>query len=206
MLNIREVSRNERELIDEIVSIHMSTFKGFFLTFLGRGFLTELYRSYCEYDASGVYAAFDENDTSPLGFLAYSGDMSGLYKYMIKKKLFKFMWFSTGALLRNPSIFIRLIRAFLKPSESKRCEKYIELASIGVRPQSKERGVGTGLIKALCESVDFSKYEYIALETDALENDSVNRFYQNNGFTMVRTYLTNEGRKMNEYRYFGRTE
>ena len=203
MLNIREISKDEQKIIDEIVSIHISAFEGFFLTFLGRGLLKQLYRSYCEYAASGIYAAFDEDSALPLGFLAYSGDMSGMYTYMIKKKLFKFMWFSIGAFFRNPKVFIRLIRAFLKPNESKRNERYIELASIGVKPQNKECGIGTKLIKTLCANVDFSKYEYIALETDAIGNDSVNRFYQKNGFVKARTYSTNEGRKMNEYRYYG---
>ena len=49
--------------------------------------------------------------------------------------------------------------------------------------------------------MDFAKYAYITLETDAVDNEEVNRFYQKNGFTLARTYETREGRKMNEYRY-----
>ena len=51
--------------------------------------------------------------------------------------------------------------------------------------------------------VDFSKYAYINLETDAVNNDDVNRFYVKNGFKLARTYYSSEGRKMNEYRFGG---
>ena len=49
--------------------------------------------------------------------------------------------------------------------------------------------------------MNFDEYEYINLETDALNNDSVNRFYQKNGFVLSKTYVTDEGREMNEYRF-----
>lgn len=44
MVTVREVKSNEKELINEIVTIHLNTFTGFFLTFMGRGFLKQMYR------------------------------------------------------------------------------------------------------------------------------------------------------------------
>ena len=197
---IREVDAVEKKLIDQIVEIHLKTFTGFFLTFLGRGFLNQMYCSYCEEKDSGLLVAFE--DKIPVGFLAYSGNLSGLYKYMIKKRLLPFAWYALGGFIRKPSIFMRLLRAFLKPGEVKREESYIELASIGVMPQVKSKGIGSKLINELKQVVDYDKYSYITLETDAVENDYVNRFYQRNGFNLVRSYETHEGRKMNEYRYY----
>ena len=55
----------------------------------------------------------------------------------------------------------------------------------------------------LKEITDFSVYEYINLETDACGNDAANKFYIKNGFRLARSYVTAEGRKMNEYRYHG---
>ena len=198
-MQIRNISNPEKEAINDIVSIHLDTFQGFFLTFMGRGFLKLMYRSYVEYNDSGVLVAFDDEKT--IGFLAYSGDLSGLYKYMIKKKLIPFAWYSLGAFFRKPTIFMRLVRAFLKPEETKRKEKYVELASIGVAPDIKSKGVGSLLIDALKSKVDFNKYAYITLETDALNNEGANHFYKKNGFVKVREFETNEGRKMFEYRY-----
>lgn len=198
-MQIRSISDNEKDTINEVVLIHLNTFKGFFLTFMGKGFLKLMYRSYVEYENSGVLVAF-END-KPIGFLAYSGNLSGLYKYMIKKRLIPFAWYSLGAFFRKPTVFMRLVRAFLKPSETKREEKYIELASIGVDPNIKSKGVGTQLIDALKAKVDFNEYSYITLETDAVNNDGANHFYKKNGFVLEREFETNEGRKMFEYRY-----
>lgn len=198
-MEIRSISNIEKEAINDIVSIHLDTFQGFFLTFMGRGFLKLMYRSYVEYNNSGVLVAFENEN--PIGFLAYSGDLSGLYKYMIKKRLIPFAWYSMGAFFRKPTVFMRLVRAFLKPGEAKRGEKYVELASIGVDPTCKSKGVGSQLIDALKLMIDFDDYAYITLETDAVNNDGANRFYQKNGFVRVREFETNEGRKMFEYRW-----
>lgn len=199
MMRIRKIGDTEKDTINDIVSIHLNTFTGFFLTFLGRRFLNLMYRSYAEYNDSGILVAFEEE--KPVGFLAYSGDLNGLYKYMIKKRLILFAWYSLGAFFRKPTVFMRLVRAFLKPSESKREEKYVELASIGVAPNVKSKGIGSQLIDALKAQVDFEKYVYITLETDAVNNDEANHFYKKNGFVIEREFETNEGRKMYEYRW-----
>ncbi len=67
MISVREVQSNEKKLINEIVSIHLNTFEGFFLTFMGRGFLNQMYKSYCDYEYAGLLVAEDGNKT--LGFL-----------------------------------------------------------------------------------------------------------------------------------------
>ena len=200
---VRRVKDAEKKDIEKIVEIHLVTFQGFFLTFMGRGFLHQMYKAYVKHAESGILAA--EENGEVVGFLAYSEQMSGLYKYMIKHQLVQFAWYSFLAFLRKPKVFMRLIRAFLKPGESRRDERYIELASIGVRPDAKAKGVGSSLIDALKKSVDFSEFAYITLETDAVNNEIANNFYVKNGFCAVRQYETHEGRKMYEYRY-GREE
>ena len=199
-MRIEKVECEQKEIIKEVVSIHLDSFKGFFLTFMGKGFLREMYRSFCEHSASGLLVAKND-DGQILGFLAFSSELSGLYKYMLKKRLIVFAWYSLGAFLRKPKVFFRLFRAFLKPGESKREEKYMELSSIGVSSKHTASGVGTTLIDELKKITDFSIYEYITLETDAENNEAANGFYLKNGFKLVRTYHTHEGRAMNEYRF-----
>lgn len=201
MIAIRGVKSEEKELINDIVSIHLNTFTGFFLTFMGRGFLNQMYRSYCDHDESGLLVA--EENGKAVGFLAYSGNFSGLYKFMIKTRLIPFGWYSVGAFFRRPSAFMHIIKAFLKPSEVKRDEKYVELSSIGVDPTIKSKGVGSLLIDELKRIVDFNKFAYITLETDAVNNDGAIHFYEKNGFVRERMYETDEGRKMFEYRFVG---
>lgn len=198
-MEIIQLDHCDKKIVNEIVNIHLETFEGFFLTFMGRGFLQQMYCSYLLHRESNILIAVDDGQV--FGFLAYSSNMSGLYQYMITHRLIPFAWYSIGAFFRKPKTFIRLIRAFLKPGEAKRDVEYIELASIGVNPKYKSHGIGGKLIEALKEAVDFEKFAYIALETDAIENDSVNRFYCNHGFVLARKFETHEGRKMNEYRF-----
>lgn len=201
MLEIREANTNEKRMIDRVTDIHISTFQGFFLTFMGKGFLKQLYLSFCKHHESGLLIAME--DSNVVGFLAYSGDYSGLFKYMLKTRIIPFAWYSVGAFFRKPKVFMHLVRAFLKPSETRRTEKYVELSSIGVDPNSQGKDVGTNLVHTLKQKVDFSKYEYITLETDAVDNAAAICFYEKNGFIKERLFETNEGRKMYEYRYRG---
>lgn len=201
MVTIREVKSDEKKIIDEIVTIHLNTFTGFFLTFMGRGFLRQMYQSYCDHEESGLLVA--EGDGKTVGFVAYSSDFSGLYKFMIKTRLVQFGWYSMGAFFRRPSAFLHIIKAFLKPSEVKRKEKYVELSSIGVDPNVKSKGVGSKLIEKLKKLVDFEEYAYITLETDAVNNEGAIHFYEKNGFIRERMFVTDEGRKMYEYRFEG---
>lgn len=191
---------NDRDKIDEIVDIHMKSFSGFFLTFLGKGFLKQLYKGFLEEENSGLIVAFDENK-KVLGFLAYSSDLSGFYKYLIKKHLISFGWYAMFGFLRNPKIFFRLIRALTYSREAKREEKYIELSSIGVLPINENGGVGTKMIDYL-KNLSFKGYQYIKLETDAIDNERVNNFYKKNKFILDHSYSTPEGRIMNEYRFY----
>lgn len=198
-MEVRDLENKER--VDEVVNVHMQSFSGFFLTFLGKGFLKQLYTGFLEYKGSGVIVTVN-TENKIVGFLAYSDNLSGFYKYLIKKRLLLFAWYAIGAFFRNPKILFRLLRAFTYSDEAKREEKYIELSSIGVLPEAEGTGIGSKMVSVLKEKANPEKYEYIKLETDAVENDGANFFYQKNGFALDHEYATQEGRKMNEYRYY----
>ena len=59
------------------------------------------------------------------------------------------------------------------------------------------------MIDKLKSMVNFDDYAYILLETDADNNVAANNFYLKNGFLLSNSYVTKEGRKMNEYHYQG---
>ncbi len=196
-MKIMETS--DKRYLKEIVAIHIDTFKGFFLTELGVGFLKTLYESYMNDDNSGIIVALENEKI--VGFIAYSKEYSGFYKRLIKKRLFQFGFYALIAAIKHPSFIGRLLGAFSKSEEVIKTEKYVELASIGVSPDCKGKGVGTQLIDKLKGMVDFNEYEYISLETDAENNENVNLFYIKNRFELVKTYHTKQNRKMNEYHY-----
>lgn len=196
---IREVKNSE---VKKIVSLHMSAFPKFFLTQLGSSFLETLYKGYLEDDNSGIIIA--EENMKIIGFIAYSNDYPKFYKMLIKRHLIRFALCSMIAAIKHPSFIMRLLRAFKKSDSVTKKEKYVELASICVDPSLGNRGVGSLLIDYLKSIVDFNKFKFINLETDADNNDTVNSFYIKNGFQLERQFVTPEGRRMNEYRYLGK--
>lgn len=199
-MSIRELDIADDGYITTLSKLHMAVFVDFFLTQLGLPFLKTLYRGYIEDENSGILVAEINGDLA--GFIAYSDEYSNFYKGLIKRCLPRFAFCSMIAVIRHPSFVKRLLGAFKKSNEVKKEESYVELASICVNPNIGCRGIGSKLIDKLKEITDFSVYEYINLETDACNNDAVNKFYIKNGFRLARSYVTTEGRKMNEYRYY----
>lgn len=199
MIAIRKLEKTNKECIRSIAELHKRAFPTFFLTQLGMQFLCTLYSGYIEDEDSGIIIA--EEEKKIVGFIAYSNDYPRFYKGLIKNHLLKFAFSSVGAALRHPTFIKRLLDAFKKSDSVLKEEKYVELASICVDPTKESKGVGSALINHLKGIVDFNKFAYINLETDANNNDGVNRFYRKNGFELVRTFTTNQGRRMNEYRF-----
>jgi ribosomal protein S18 acetylase RimI-like enzyme len=195
------MSEQEKGSIRKLSKLHTRAFPDFFLTQLGVNFLDALYNGYLSDERSGIIVA--ENNGRLAGFIAYSYDYPNFYKGLMKKHLLRFAVCSMGAALRHPSFIKRLLGAFKKSDSVVKSEKYVELASICVDPRMGNHGIGSKLIDHLKGMVDLDKYAYINLETDAVNNDAVNRFYVKNGFKLARTYFSAEGRKMNEYRFGG---
>lgn len=202
MVSIRKLERVNKDCIDSIAKLHKRAFPTFFLTQLGLPLLRTLYSCYLEDTKSGIIVA--EDDGKLVGFIAYSNDYPRFYRQLVKKHLIEFAFCSLGAAIRHPSFIARLLGAFKKSESVEKNEKYVELASICVDPSIENHGIGSLLINHFKNIVDFTKYAYINLETDADGNDGVNKFYIKNGFMLVRQFITVEGRRMNEYRYEGK--
>lgn len=200
VVTIRKLDKVDEDYISKLSKLHMKAFPFFFLTQLGSSFLKTLYKGYIEDENSGILVA--EINGKLAGFIAYSNAYSKFYKGLLKKHLFRFAFCSLLAVIRHPSFCKRLLGAFKKSEEVKKEETYVELASICVNPKVGKRGIGSLLINHLKDITDFSTYAYINLETDACNNDAVNHFYVHNGFELMREFVTEEGRKMNEYRYY----
>ena len=196
---IRELDKADWNCIDSIAKLHKKAFPSFFLSQLGVSFLRTLYCGYMDDGDSGIIVT--EKNGEIIGFIAYSNDYSHFFKGLIKRQVVKFAFCALGASLRHPSFVKRLFGAFKKSKAVVKSERYVELASICVDSDTERRGVGTALINYLKDKVDFNKFAYINLETDAVDNEGVNRFYVKNGFVLAREFVTPEGRKMNEYRY-----
>jgi ribosomal protein S18 acetylase RimI-like enzyme len=184
--------------VREVARVHIEAFPGFFLTFLGPGFLRELYRGIVR-DPDGI-AFVAVRDGACAGFVAGSASPAGLYKRLMKRRIVAFAFHAGLAFLRKPSVAPRLLRAFTRSSEAPPAESgRAELMSLAVLPGNQGGGLGGRLVEAFVESVRSRGGAAVFLTTDAVGNDAVNAFYERLGFVRSRRFATPEGREMNEY-------
>lgn len=187
----------QKEVVIEITNIHKASFKRFFLSYLGSGFLFYLYSSIAN-DKNGILL-IGKNSEKIVGFVAGVIDQKEFYESLIKKHKWKFAIASIPAVLRRPNIIPRLFRAFRKPKEAEKYSSNTCLLSIAVHPRYQGMGIGEILVREFSYEVIKRGYKTFCLTTDRDNNEKVNEFYKKMGFKLARTFVTPEGRTMNEY-------
>lgn len=186
-----------KEDSSEIVRVHLCSFPGFFLTFLGPAFLHELYRAILT-DAMGI-GFVAESEQGICGFVAGTIQPSGFYRRLIRHRWWRFALAAMLPVYKQPHIIPRLLRAFSMPQQVPQQEGRGTLMSIAVLPEMQNSGIGGALVRAFLEEATRRGLRQIDLTTDRDNNQAINRFYQNLGFVCVRTFITLEDRAMNEY-------
>lgn len=185
--------------VEAVVDIHLAAFPGFFLSFLGRGFLRELYKAFAT-DKTGVSLVAEEPATGEvLGFAAGTLDPGRFFRSLLQRRWWAFGFSSLPAMVRNPRSTLRIFRAVSYRGDMPEGRTRALLSSIGVIPGQQERGLGNDLLKRWVETARGKGAAGCYLTTDAENNDAVNRFYARNGWQVESEFVTPEGRKM--YRY-----
>lgn len=185
------------EEVPEIVDVHLASFPGFFLTFLGAAFLRELYAATLA-DSSGIgFVAEDGEDIC--GFITGTAQPSGFYRRLLQRRWWRFALAAAFPVLRRPSIIRRLLRAFSMPEQATQQNGRGTLMSIAVLPEVQGKGIGKVLVHTFLQEAAQRGLCQVDLTTDRDHNDAANHFYQTLGFTCERTFTTPEGRAMNEY-------
>ncbi len=184
--------------VDEVVAVHISSFPGFFLSFLGSRFLSLFYSGICA-APEGICFVYLNEASRPAGFVAGSSNPSGFYSRLLKRCWFKFALASIGPILNKPSIIKRVARAMLLPSRNPVGEHVAGLFSIGVCPELQGAGAGKKLVQAFLNEAQNRGCKRVFLSTDRDNNEVVNQFYLDCGFIVERQYVTPEERRMNEF-------
>jgi ribosomal protein S18 acetylase RimI-like enzyme len=192
------IRRMEGENISRVVEIHLESFPGFFLTFLGARFLSLYYAGICAAPEGIAYVYLDSTG-SPAGFVAGTSDPRGFYSRLLRKDWMRFSMASLAAMVRKPSIVPRIARGLLHPSQNPAEIDVAGLYSIGVLPSLQGTGAGKKLVAAFLEEARNRGCRKVFLTTDREGNDAVNEFYRKMRFRVEREYTTPEGRRMNEY-------
>jgi len=184
--------------ISRVVEIHLASFPGFFLTFLGARFLSLYYAGICT-APEGIAHVYVDDEGEPAGFVAGTSDPRGFYSRLLRRDWMRFSLASLAAMLRKPSIVPRIARGLLHPSRNPEGKDVAGLFSIGVLPSLQGTGAGKKLVGTFLEEARCRGCGRAFLTTDRDDNDAVNVFYIKMGFRVELEYTTPEGRRMNEY-------
>ncbi len=186
--------------VESAVRIHLSSFAGFFLSFMGPLFLREFYKSTL-LDESGLALVSTQADGIS-GFAVGTTEPRGFYRRIILNDWYSFLIASFIPILKKPQTICRLARRLLTTAQSNYVEKDTLLLSIAVHPSKQGQGIGKQLIECFSAEAGRRGAASISLTTDKLNNDTTNQFYMRSGFSCTRSFLTSEGRQMNEYRKY----
>ncbi|MBM3157814.1 MAG: GNAT family N-acetyltransferase [Chloroflexi bacterium] len=184
--------------VPSMVVTHQTGFPGFFLTFLGPAFLKELYlATLTDSDGIGFVVRSQKNGIS--GFVTGTSQPAGFYRRLLVKRWWRFGLASTRALLKRPSIIPRLLRALSMPNQVTHRPGRGTLMSIVVHPALQGQKIGQALVSAFLDEATARGLRQVDLTTDRDNNEATNSFYQKLGFVCEHTFMTPEGRAMNEY-------
>lgn len=192
---IRKLEMND---VRTVVSVHLASFPGFFLSFLGPRFLSLFYSGICTAH-EGISYVYLNDAGIPAGFVAGTSNPGGFYSRLLKRDWLKFALASILPVLKKPSVIRRVARAVSHPSDNPIGDDVAGLFSIGVLPELQGTGAGKKLVQAFLDEAKGNGCKRVFLTTDRDNNDSVNTFYEKLGFSIERQYVTPEGRRMNEY-------
>jgi GNAT superfamily N-acetyltransferase len=181
-----------------VAKVHLESFPGFFLSFLGLRFLQHYYSGICS-DPEGIKFVCLSNAEVPIGFVVGASNPRGFYKRLLKRDWLKFSLASAPAIIKHPIAIKRISRGLLHPAGNPVGADVAGLFSIGVHPELQGTGAGQLLVQVFLQETRTRGCKRVFLTTDRDNNEVVNTFYQKLGFRIERQYVTPEGRCMNEY-------
>lgn len=181
--------------VEEIATIHLKTFKNFFLSSLGKSFLITYYKSCIKSKEAVSLCAIDENNTI-IGFCFGSLSSKGFHKKLILKNILAFTIQAIRILFTKPKAIVRLFRNLKKEAHPKDNGDYAEVLSIGVLVEKKGLGIGKGLLFEFEKIIKKEKIIRVSLTTDFNSNDGVLKFYKSMGYNTYYEFVAYPSRKM----------
>lgn len=179
----------------EMSRIHMEAFSTFFLTSLGRSFLTDFYGAVITTE-KGIGIGFFEN--GKLGAFAVGAfEKEGFYRKVVRRHSLKLLFSAFPAFLKKPNRAFRILTAFTAQPYDESNKNGAVLLSICVDTPLKGTGVGKLVLNAFEEKI-WEGSSSLYLTTDAENNESVNQFYVSQGYALTTQYYQGN-RKMNLY-------
>ncbi|MCX5633503.1 MAG: N-acetyltransferase [Phycisphaerae bacterium] len=175
--------------------LHIQGIPTGFISSLGQEFVAALYEAIAEDKNSFGFVAIE--DDKVLGFVAFSINLSRLYKYVALKKGFKFIF-----VLAKRMLFSRVIKKIwdnlFYPSKMKKMNlPDAELLSIAIVPDGRGRGIAKQLVDAGFEECRKRRIEKVKVLV-AADNEAANKLYKKCGFEL-NTQINSHGVRSNVY-------
>lgn len=171
-------SRNAARAAD----LHISGISTGFISSLGPGFVTSLYEAIADDKYSFGLVAVDNGET--IGFVAFTADLSKLYRNIILRRWYKFL-FVLFRKLFNIGVLKRIRDNLLYPSKTKKMNlPGAELLSIAVAREGRGKGIASQLVIEgfnECRRRGIEKVKVLV----AAANEPANKLYMKTGFQFV---------------------
>ncbi len=195
-LKIRNAVKDD---LSTVIKVHALAFPGFFLTYMGYGFLKEMYSGYLTHP-SGIFLVA-VYDGELVGFVTGTTSPGLFFTELRRKRAFFFLLYALPGLLRRPFLVVKKLFSAMfyhgdKPAEIKNSAL---ISSIGVAPNMQGKSVGKKLLERFEEQVFSNGVESIYLITDESNNDYVRKFYSRNHYDIESRFTQNTGRTMLRY-------
>lgn len=182
--------------IKSILTVHEHAFPGFFLTILGKSFLSKFYNSFLEHPKGGLLVYVSGQRVE--GFAAFTTNPCEFFYDLKRRHGFGLAVRMIPALLIHPVITLqKLIRAIIYRGDSgDAMEGYALLSSIAVIPEANSKGIGSSLLKVMeCHLKDY-QVKFVYLTTDCKNNDVTLGFYNKNGYVVHSKFKQSGNREM----------
>ena len=179
----------------EVARLHIEGISTGFISSLGEKFVAALYESIAQSPHGFGFVA--EQEGRIVGFVAFTTDLNGLYKSILKKNLFRFSLLLFRKLFSWNTIK-KIAETLFYPTRSEGSQlPKAELLSIVVADSQRGKGLARSLIQkglAECQSRDISSVKVLV----AGFNEPANRLYQRTGFKKA-AQIENHGVVSNIY-------
>lgn len=193
-----KIRKGNKGDVENLVSLHEMVFDGFFMTSLGSSFLKAYYISALKLPDTVCYVA-EEDDGECLGFVFGRPYAKGYLRRVLKKGILRFAFQGLVLMFIRPKSLLRLARNLDKKDKSGAVEDsqdYAEIGLIGVKPQTKGKGVGHRLFNEFAGEVGKMGAKKISLTTDYYNNDNTLTAYKAWGFRVLYEFVTYPDRRM----------
>jgi GNAT superfamily N-acetyltransferase len=183
--------------LNGIVVAHCSAFPCFFMTLLGRRFLTVFYRHFIDHPL-GIALIARDAEGPILGFLAGTREPAEFFRVLRKRQGLTLALAAVPALVCHPIRVAERLWAAVRyrgdaPPE---LPGYWLLSSFGVRKDRAGAGIGTALLLQFLAGAVQAGAAGIYLVTDSHENERTRSFYLRHGFAMHSQSVRPDGRRM----------